>query len=293
MKKVIAVLGVAGLSLSAIFVRWSTAPAAVLALYRMGLAALLLLPLLLTRHREELKALTRREALLCVGSGACLAVHFTAYFASIYLTSIAASTVLVNTEVFYVSLLGLAILGQRVRPMGWLGIALTFAGSCLIAFADAGSGSNILLGDGLALLGALAASGYTLQGSLCRRTVSATVYAFLVYSVAFLCLLAFLLLRGTPLGGYGAVNGLTAFGMALFCTLLGHSVLAWALKFLPASFVSAVKSLEPVFASLLGLAIFGEVPGVFALLGGLVVVGGVLLCSLSMGEKTPKKQNRA
>ena len=256
------------------------------------LAALLLLPLLLTRHREELKALTRREALLCVGSGACLAVHFTAYFASIYLTSIAASTVLVNTEVFYVSLLGLAILGQRVRPMGWLGIALTFAGSCLIAFADAGSGSNILLGDGLALLGALAASGYTLQGSLCRRTVSATVYAFLVYSVAFLCLLAFLLLRGTPLGGYGAVNGLTAFGMALFCTLLGHSVLAWALKFLPASFVSAVKSLEPVFASLMGLAIFGEVPGVFALLGGLVVVGGVLLCSLSMGEKTPKKQNR-
>ena len=46
MKKVIAVLGVAGLSLSAIFVRWSTAPAPVLALYRMGLAALLLLPLL-------------------------------------------------------------------------------------------------------------------------------------------------------------------------------------------------------------------------------------------------------
>ena len=42
----------------------------------------------------------------------------------------------------------------------------------------------------------------------------------------------------------------------------------------------------------MGLAIFGEVPGVFALLGGLVVVGGVLLCSLSMGEKTPKKQNR-
>ena len=147
------------------------------------------------------------------------------------------------------------------------------------------------MGDGLALLGALAASGYTLQGSLCRRTVSATVYAFLVYSVAFLCLLAFLLLRGTPLGGYGAVNGLTAFGMALFCTLLGHSVLAWALKFLPASFVSAVKSLEPVFASLLGLAIFGEVPGLFALLGGCVVVGGVLLCSLSMGE--PKKQNCA
>ena len=121
MKKVIAILGAAGLSLSAIFVRWSTAPAAVLALYRMGLAALLLLPLLLTKHREELKGLTGREVLLCIGSGVCLAIHFTAYFASIYLTSIAASTVLVNTEVFYVSLLGLVILGQRVRP--WAGLA--------------------------------------------------------------------------------------------------------------------------------------------------------------------------
>lgn len=289
MKKLIAVLGVMGLSFSAIFVRWSTAPAGVLAMYRMGLSALLLTPMLLGQHRGELKAITRRELLLCLASGALLAVHFTTYFASIQLTSIAASTVLVNTEVFYVALLGLLLLGQRVRPAGWLGIALTFAGSCVIAFSDAGGGSNVLLGDGLALLGAMAAAGYTLLGSVCRRTLSTTVYVFLAYSAACLCLLGFLLCQGTPLTGYGVVNGLTALGMAVFCTLLGHSVLAWTLKYLPASFVSAVKPLEPVYASLMGIVILGELPGPQTLLGGLVVVGGVLLCSLSMGQPAPGK----
>ena len=292
MKQLAVILGVAGVSLSSILVRCSTAPSGVLALYRMGLAVLLLMPALLLRHRTELRALGRRELFLCLGSGAFLALHFTTYFASIQRTSIASSTVLTSTEVFFVALLGMALLGQRVSGQGWLGILLTFAGGCVIALADTGGGSDILLGDGLALLAAAAAAGYTLLGSVCRRSLSATVYTFLVYAGAFLCLLAFLLCQGTPLLGYGAVNGLTALGMAVFCTLLGHSVFSWGLKYLPASFISAVKPLEPVFASLMGAALFREIPGGQTILGGLLVIAGVVLCSVSMGT-APAKEGAA
>ena len=88
MKRLLVVLGVAGVSLSAVFVRWSTAPSLVLALYRMAFSAALLAPYALLRHGRELAALSRREVLLCLASGACLGLHFAAYFESLRWSSV-------------------------------------------------------------------------------------------------------------------------------------------------------------------------------------------------------------
>ena len=114
-------------------------------------------------------------------------------------------------------------------------------------------------------------------------------YTFLVYCSAALTVLVIALFSGLPLAGYGAENVLTAFGMAVFCTLLGHSVFSWGLKYLPPAFISTAKLLEPVFASVWGLALFGERPGVLTLLGGAVIIAGVALYSRTTGRETERK----
>lgn len=48
--------------------------------------------------------------------------------------------------------------------------------------------------------------------------------------------------------------------MAVCCTLLGHNVFSWGLKYLPPAFIATVKLMEPVFASVWGLLLFGERP---------------------------------
>lgn len=88
--------------------------------------------------------------------------------------SFASAVVLVDTEVFFVALAMLLLFREKISVLGWLGISATFAGSVLIALADAGSGSNILLGDLIALGGAAAMSVYTLIGKVCRRHISTT-----------------------------------------------------------------------------------------------------------------------
>ena len=80
MKRLIVLLGVAGVSLSAVFVRWSTAPSLILALYRMAFSAALMAVPVLAGRRRELKSLTRRDVLLCLASGLFLGIHFAAYF---------------------------------------------------------------------------------------------------------------------------------------------------------------------------------------------------------------------
>jgi len=277
MKRIIVLLGVAGVSMSAILVRWSTAPSLVLVFYRVALAAALLCPWVLLRCRTELKALRGRDAALCLVSGAFLGLHFAAYFESLRWTSIASSVVLVDTEVFFVALATVLLLRQKLGRQAWLAIALTFGGSVIVAMADTAAGSDVLRGDLIALSGALFMAVYTMIGTVCRRRLSTTVYTFLVYLAAAVTVLAIALVSGTALTGYGSVNLLTALGMAVFCTLLGHSVFSWGLKYLPPAFISTVKLLEPVIAAVWGLFLFGERPGLSVILGGFIIIFGIAL----------------
>lgn len=275
MKKLVILLGVAGASLSAVFTRWSTAPALVLALYRMALSAAIMAVPALTRRRE-LAALSRRDVALCLVSGVFLGIHFTAYFAGLERTSIAAAVVLVDTEVLFVALASAAVLGQRLTGKAWAAVALAFGGSALVAMSD-GGGGGALLGDLIALSGAAAMAVYTMIGAVCRRKLSTEVYTFLVYLTASAFLLAAALASGTPVTGHGPVNLLTALGMAVCCTLLGHNVFSWGLKYLPAAYISTAKLLEPVLAAVWGLLIFKEQPGWLTLLGAAAAMGGLAL----------------
>ena len=285
MSRLIVLLGVVGVSLSAVLVRLSTAPSMVLVLYRVVWAVLLLTPYVLLRCQEELKRLQRRELLLCLGSGVFLGLHFSSYFEALRLTSIAVTTVLVNTEVIFVSLGTILFLKGRLSGRAWTAVGIAFAGSVIVAMADL-SGGGSLLGNLLALAGAMLCAAYTLVGTVCRRGgISTTVYTYFVYLSAAGTVLVLSLATGLRLTGYGPVNLLTALGMAVFCTLLGHSVFSWGLKYLPASFVSTAKLLEPVFASVWGLLLFRERPAPLVIAGGAVVILGVSLYGRAAGRE--------
>ncbi len=288
MKKLLIILGVLGTSFSAALVRFSDAPSLVLVFYRMALAVALLLPWNLWKNREELCSVGRREGLLCLLSGVFLGLHFTCYFASLRCTSIASSVVLVDTEVFFVAFVLVTIFHERIGRLGWLGILVTFAGSVVIALADAGNGSS-LKGDFFALTGAACMAVYTLSGKVCRRTLSTAIYTLLVYGVAAATVLIILLLSGKSAFGYGPRNLLCAAGMTVFCTLLGHSVFSWGLKYESAAFISTVMLLEPVFATVTGIPLFRELPSPIVVLGGAVVIGGICIYTL-LGEKAGEKR---
>ena len=279
MKKLLILLGVLGVSLSAPLIRLANAPSMVLVFYRVLIAAVLLLPFALWLCRQELRRMRGKTWALCLLSGLFLGLHFSFYFEAIRHTSIAAAVALVDTEVFFVAFLMLFLFRERIPGRAWIGILLTFAGSLTIALSDAGGGDNVLLGDLIALAGAACMAVYTMIGRSCRREISTTAYTLLVYFSAAATVLAVLLCTGTPVFGYEPVNWLAALGMAVFCTLLGHSVFSWGLKYESAAFISTAKLLEPVFAGVLGVILFGEVPKGQVILGACVVILGVYVYS--------------
>lgn len=269
-------LGVLGISISAILVRYSQAPSVITAVYRLGWTVLLLLPVVLFKFRKELLQVRGRDVLMCTLSGICLALHFLTWFESLKWTGVAVSTVLVSTEVIFTALGFALFLKGKIPPLGVVAIVMAFGGSAVLALAGGGKNS-VLYGNLLALAAAFFVALYTLIGRIQRGYLSTTIYTFLTYLACFLTLLIMALASGTPLVGYGAREWLIGLGLAVLCTLMGHSLFSWCLKFLSPAYVSAVKLCEPVFSGALAVPLFGEIPTPVQLLGAVIILGAVLL----------------
>lgn len=268
-------LGVVAVSTGAIFVRLADAPALTTAAYRVGLATLVLTPVAWTRSRAELRRLTPGDLLLCVSAGAFLALHFAAWIASLALTSIANSVVLVNTNPLWVGLLAPLITRDPIRRSTMVAILLSLVGAAVIGWGDLATGRSALYGDGLALAGGLCAAIYLMIGRNLRRRLSLLPYILTCYGSAAVFLLAAAAMQGAPLGGFAPCTWAALAGMALFSQLVGHTSFNYALKWVRPSTVAVSLLGEPIGATLLGYVLFGE-----GLTASRIVGGGMVLAAI-------------
>lgn len=274
------VIGVFGISLSSIFVKYSPAPSSVTAAWRLLWTVILMSPVVLGKQefRRELTAASRSNILLSCISGVFLAIHFALWFESLRHTSVASSTTIVCTEVIWVSLGFWLFMKGNISKRAMLAIAITLCGSILIAFSDSASGAH-LYGDILALLAAIAVAAYMLIGRVVREKLSTSVYTYIVYCACALSLLILCAAQRVSIFGFGPAPSIVGFLLAIFSTILGHSIFSWCLKYFSPSFVSASKLCEPVVAAILAAILFFEVPKALQILGGALIIGGVLYYS--------------
>lgn len=271
-------------------------PAITTAAGRLALAALILAPLALGRAGGELRRLPRRALLLALASGVFLAMHFASWVSSLDYTSVASSAVLVTTTPIWVGLAGFALFRERLGRAALVGIALTLAGSALIALSDGGGaagGANPLLGDALALLGAITVTGYLLIGRALRSTMSILAYIWLVYTSAALVLLATMLLSGQTLLGYPWPVYLLLLGLAVGPQLLSHTSFTWALKYLSAAFIAVAILGEPVGSALLAWALLGEGFAPLQLIGFVVLLAGIVVAARAERTSSAAPQRSA
>lgn len=275
------VLGVIGISLSSIFVKYAQAPSAVTAAYRLLWTVVLMTPFVFGKKtvRRELLATTAKMAFLSCISGVFLAMHFVLWFESLQHTSVASSTTIVCTEVVWVAFGFYLLLKGKFRWNTLLAIGISLMGSILITYSDSGSDSH-LYGDILALLAAMAVAVYTLIGRVVRSNVSTAVYTYMVYTACAVVLVIACVVGGYGLFDYGLSPVIVGLLLSVFSTLLGHSIFSWCLKYFSPAFVSASKLCEPVVAAVLAGFLFSEVPGWLQILGSLLILGGVYYYSV-------------
>ncbi len=275
-------VAVVAVSLAAIFIRLADAPGVVVAWWRMAIAAIVLAPIAIRALRRT--PLTRSTLLPSAAAGVLLGVHFATWISSLSYTSVAASVALVSTTPLWVALLSWAFLKQVPTLTVLMGVLLAVAGGAVIGFGDAlgatGSANAPapLLGDALALVGAIAVAGYLLLGRVAqRRGLSIDAYAGVAYAVAAFVLLPMPWLTGASYVAYPPATFAWVVALALVPQLIGHTGINYAMRHLDPTRVATATLLEPVGAGLLALLVFAEVPSTFTLIGASALLIGVVL----------------
>jgi drug/metabolite transporter (DMT)-like permease len=270
-------VGVFAISFSALFVRLSTAPVMIIATYRLLFTFLLLAPYTLVRHRPDLRELPWRERGLAAASGVCLALHFLTWFTSLNYTSVASSVVLVTTQPVFVVIGSWLLFRERISRRAMFGMLLALTGSFIIGASDFQLDMRAFWGDLLALAAAVLVSGYLLIGRRLRGSVSLPAYTFFTYGSSALLLVVASLASRTPFYPYPAHDWLLFLGLALVCTVLGHTVFNWVLRYVQASVVSVSVLGEPLGAILWAAVFLHEYPTGRQMIGGGFIFAGLFL----------------
>ena len=280
-------IAMVSISFASIFTKWSDSPPFIIAGYRLALTCAMLLPVMvLTGGFSQLKSFDRKEILLIMLSGVALAFHFGLWITSLTLTLVATSVILVTSHPIFVAGVSHFVLKERVKKMAAIGIVVAFSGVSLISISDYSVGGGKLLGDLLAFLGGLCAGIYFLSGRVARKSIALTPYAFSVYGLSALLLLVSAAILGNRVV-VTSTHELTLFLlMAIIPTIGGHTMFNYALKKLPAHIVATGVLGEPVGASILAYFLLPqEVPGLWIVVGGVLVVGGLYVV-LSRGVQS-------
>ena len=289
----VAILAVSTASIFIRFAQSDGAPSLVIAALRLTFATLILAPIAVTKHLEEIKRFTRTEVLLGAFSGIFLAVHFATWISSLEYTSVASSVVFVSTGPLWVALLSPLLLKEHLAQTAIIGLGLSLAGGAVIGLSDACVWDvglscpalqdilhgRAMWGNFLALLGALTVTGYLIIGRKLRSRMSLVPYIFMVYGFAAIALIGLMFVSGNTPFGYAPKTYGWIFLLAALPQLIGHSTYNWALKYLPAAFVAVTTLGEPIGSAILAFVILNETPTPATMAGGVLILSGIYLAS--------------
>ena len=279
-----AVAGALVIAFSAILVRLAEVSPATAAFFRSAYA-LPLLGLLAWRERRRFGEREARDRRLALVAGFFFAVDLIAWHYCIQAVGAGLATVLGNLQVVLVGVLAWAVLSERPSSRLFVSIPVVLGGVVLISgVVGAGAyGDDPVLGVAFGALTALSYAIFILvlrqgnadirrpAGPLLDATLSATFFSAL---------------GGIVIGDLDPLPGLESQAwlvtLALSSQVLGWLLISVSLPRLPAALTSVILTLQPVGSMVLGVVLLGEAPSALQVVGVAVVIGGVLIATVSV-----------
>ncbi len=283
--------GLIAISFASIFIKLCSAPALVIASYRLTIASLFYLGATRIKSGPIWATFSPPQRKLAVLSGLFLALHFATWITSLKFTSVVSSVVLVQSSPVFVALGSFLLLKERLSVLMVVGILITFGGGLFIAAHDFSVSQSSLTGNLLAVGGAIGAAGYFLVGRKLRASIDTLRYVSAVYSAAALALLVLTGLSGASFFGYSFKDYLLFAAIAMIPQVIGHTSLNWALKYFSATAVAVITLGEPIGAALLAFAILGEPLGLVTIAGAAVILSGVVMVLFAEGREYSRSSN--
>jgi drug/metabolite transporter (DMT)-like permease len=268
-------VAIAGITWSAIFVRWAGVPGPASAFYRVLVAGAVLIPWRLARGSH--RTLSDRAIWLAVAGGVFFALDLALWNTAVLSTRAAVASTLGNNTPFFVGIMTWLVLRRPPRASFWIGLALALAGCLLIMSADlrhdglAGS----LSGDLLALAASVFFAAYLMTTERIRTSMDTLTFSTLAIAGSIVTLFVLCLVLGLPLTGYSPRAWLALAGLGLVSQLVAYFALVYALGHLPATITSVGLLAQVPGTAILAMLLLGEPLTGVQVAGAAVVLAGI------------------
>jgi drug/metabolite transporter (DMT)-like permease len=204
-------------------------------------------------------------------------------------TSIVNANLLHNLTPVFATFGGWLLLGHSFDRRFLIGMFLTIAGATAIGTQDWQISSDQLIGDALALFSAVFYAMNFLVMEKLRDKFSTT--SILFWSCFFRIFLTFPVVFFTEEQIFpSSLEGwMPVFCLALFCQVIGSTILSYSLKQFSSGFISLFLLLEPIITTALAWVIFAEHLSLFNLLAFIVILFGIYVAKSSQGANKVDK----
>lgn len=235
--------------------------------WRATFCALFLVCYIAVAERQRFFAAFRAVGLPGLQLALCFAVASTTFVMSLAHTSVTNVLILQSTSPFIAGLLGLLLMRERVRPRSWAAMVFALAGIAVMLAGSSAQGS--WRGDLLAMIVpvAFAMAVVTVRRHPQVRMTPAVALAALIQACVALAMGASADVSGHDMALlvlFGA--GQLGLGLVLFVT---------GARLLPAAETALLAMLENILGPLWVWLFVGENPGIYALVGGAIVLGAL------------------
>lgn len=268
--------------LTGLFGKFLHIPAQYIVLGRVFFASLSI-GLFLALRREDARLHSFGDYTIVVAMGVLLAVHWTAFYKSVQVSTVAIALLTFSAYPLFVTFLEPAMFQERLKKIDLLCALAMFAGVLLIV-PSFDLDNNLTVGTLWGMFGCVTFAVMSLLNRKLASRYQGSVIAFYEQGVASLVLLPMLLFHRPTMTG-------TDWGLVILLgvvfTGLAHSLFIGGMKTVRAQTAGIIASLETVYGILFAALLLGEVPSLREVIGGVVILGTALYSTAcSSKEKT-------
>lgn len=280
---------------AAIFVRFlQDLDAFSIAFWRLIIACAALIALLaLLRKKLDFK-LVRRNLKDLLFLSFFLSLHFIFFVSAVKDTTILNATVLVNTTPIFSVFVSSFIFRLRPSRSALIGLAISFAGVCVIAYAETsttrlGTFSPSLKGDIEALMAAFVESFYLSYGRKTRSQMNIMSIMLPIYALTAVIVgaLSIPIIRKPMELPLNILHIIPLVGLGVLPTATAHTLYFSSLSNLKSFETATMALIEPIGATILGVVILNELPApLFGLGAALILLGVIFIVVQKTQEQT-------
>jgi drug/metabolite transporter (DMT)-like permease len=202
-------------------------------------------------------------------------------------TTILNATVLVNTSPIFSMLVSSFLFKLKPSRLALAGLTVSFAGVCIIAYAETMTGttgvqtgafSSSLIGDLKAVLAAVVEAFYLNYGRKLRSEMSvlSAVLPLYVLTAIVVVIIGLPVTQNIPALPSRLEFVLPLLGLGILPTAIAHTLYFSSLSNLKSFETATMALIEPIGATILGMALFREIPAPLFGFGAALTLLGIL-----------------